>query len=298
MPYGRPTVFALALLVSAACERDRAPRYPTSGPYPQQQPPYGQPYPQQPPYGSYPQQPPYGQPYPQQPPPYGQPAPQPAPQPTLLGTALTGFGVLLGQLPQIPAQLPPLPQWDASQPWPFPFPLPGQTQPAPQPAPTPAPAPAPAPTPAPAPPSSSSWPAQWAQFEDEVLALTNQRRAQGALCGSQSFGPAGPVSAHPALRGAARGHSQDMAQRNYFDHASPEGTSPMQRAKAAGYPGTFVGENIAAGQTTPSEVVAAWVKSPGHCVNLMDPRFLYLGVGYVFEQSDKYRHYWTQNFGG
>lgn len=138
MPYGRPTVFALALLVSAACERDRAPRYPTSGPYPQQQPPYGQPYPQQPPYGSYPQQPPYGshpqqppygQPYPQQPPPYGQPAPQPAPQPTLLGTALTGFGVLLGQLPQIPAQLPPLPQWDASQPWPFPFPLPGQTQP-------------------------------------------------------------------------------------------------------------------------------------------------------------------------
>jgi len=113
------------------------------------------------------------------------------------------------------------------------------------------------------------------------------------------MGPAGPVVTHPTLRASARGHSRDMAQRNYFDHTTPEGVEPSQRAAAAGYRSTFVGENIAAGQPTPASVVAAWVKSPGHCVNLMDPRYRFLGVGYFFEAGqDRFGHYWTQNFGG
>lgn len=89
-----------------------------------------------------------------------------------------------------------------------------------------------------------------------------------------------------------------MATRNYFDHSSPEGRTPAQRAQAAGYPSGFVGENIAAGQPDPASVVQAWVDSAGHCVNLMEPRYRYLGVGYVFEEPDQYRRYWTQNFGG
>ena len=89
-----------------------------------------------------------------------------------------------------------------------------------------------------------------------------------------------------------------MARRDYFDHHSPEGTGPMQRAIAAGYQGGFVGENIAAGQRSPAEVVQAWIDSPGHCVNLMDPRFRFLGVGYLFDQNDKFGDYWVQNFGG
>ena len=90
-----------------------------------------------------------------------------------------------------------------------------------------------------------------------------------------------------------------MAQRNYFDHTSPEGAGPGHRAKAAGYPSSFVGENIAAGQPTPASVVQAWVDSPGHCVNMMDPRYRALGVGYFFDDgNDRYGHYWTQEFGG
>ena len=57
-------------------------------------------------------------------------------------------------------------------------------------------------------------------------------------------------------------------------------------------------ENIAAGQTDPARVVQAWVESPGHCLNLMDPRYRVLGVGYFFESGDRFGHYWTQNFGG
>src|SRR5690606_11328115 len=156
----------------------------------------------------------------------------------------------------------------------------------------------PAPPPGQPPPDTATWPPDWVAFEDEVLRLTNARRAVGASCGGQPFAPAGPVAPHPALRSSARGHSQDMANRGYFDHKTPEGVGPMQRAQNAGYGGGFVGENIAAGHRTPAEVVQGWMDSPGHCVNMMEPRYRFLGVGYLLRQGDRFGHYWTQNFGG
>ena len=53
------------------------------------------------------------------------------------------------------------------------------------------------------------------------------------------------------------------------------------------------GENIAMGQRTPSEVVQAWMNSPGHRANILDPSFTRVGVGYVREGN-----YWTQMFAG
>jgi len=214
----------------------------------------------------------------------------PAPQ-VAVGSAFTAFGPLMNQLPKIAFPLPPLPgqqgggtagglpvPWQNGQ-FPFPFPLPGP-QPQPQ-------------------PSTEGWPAQWTAWEDDVLARTNATRARGVVCGGQSMPPAPPVGPNTALRSSARGHSKDMADRNYFDHSSPEGTGPSQRAQAAGFSSTFVGENIAAGQTDPARVIQAWIDSPGHCVNMMDPRYRVLGVGYFFESgNDRFAHYWTQNFGG
>lgn len=221
--------------------------------------------------------------------PYASPqAPAPtAPQPgAWLAPAVTAFGILLQQLPTIPQQLPPLPpihDW-STLPWPFPWGAPAPGAPAPG---------GPAPV-----PGADGWRADWAAFEDEVLRLTNERRATGAVCGGQAMGPAAPVSVHGALRASARGHSRDMSTRGYFDHTSPEGRGPSHRANAAGYQGTFVGENIAAGQPDPARVVQAWMESPGHCVNIMDPRYRVLGVGYYQSEGDRFRHYWTQNFGG
>ena len=158
--------------------------------------------------------------------------------------------------------------------------------------------PSPFPTPWPgtsAPPSTSG-----NSFEDEVLRLTNERRAAGAVCGGQPMPPVGPVTANATLRASARAHSADMARRNYFSHTTPEGAGPAERAVGAGYQGRMVGENIAAGQADPARVVQAWIDSTGHCENLMDRRYRVLGVGYVFDgdPSDRYAHYWTQNFGG
>jgi uncharacterized protein YkwD len=139
--------------------------------------------------------------------------------------------------------------------------------------------------------AAASWSASWSGFEDEVLRLSNQHRASGAMCGTISYGATSPLSMNPALRCAARLHSKDMQDRNYFSHTSLDGVTFDQRITAAGYDWRTIGENIAAGQRTPQEVVQAWMQSPRHCQNVMNPDFKELGVGFY----DSYR--WTQDFG-
>jgi len=55
---------------------------------------------------------------------------------------------------------------------------------------------------------------------------------------------------------------------------------PLDRAKAAGYRGRQIGENIAAGQSSPNKAMASWLASPGHCANLMNPMFTQVGAAY------------------
>lgn len=133
-------------------------------------------------------------------------------------------------------------------------------------------------------------------FEQRVLELTNQARAQARTCGTQSFPAAAPLTYNAALRTAAYNHSKDMAVRGFFSHTNPDGLDPFARMRAAGYNNfTAAGENIAAGQSTPEQVVAGWLQSPGHCANIMNAAYRDLGVGYYAGGS--YRYYWTQNFG-
>jgi uncharacterized protein YkwD len=106
------------------------------------------------------------------------------------------------------------------------------------------------------------------------------------------------VVANEQLRAAARAHSLDMGTRNYFDHNTPEGTTPFQRIAAAGYTGSPQGENIAAGNATAAATMTQWMNSPGHCRNIMNPQYRALGVGYARVAGSRYTHYWTQNFGG
>lgn len=224
---------------------------------------------------------------------------QPAPAPTV-GGAWTPWGALL---PGWTFPAPPAGGWPAL-PWPFPgtagFPtipglpgLPGTTPGNPT---NPNPNPSPTPNPIPGDPN---WPAAWATLEEQVLLEVNARRASGSNCGGRPFSPAIALQGHPALRNAARGHSKDMASRNYFDHNSPEGRSMVDRIRAAGFTNkTTLGENIAAGNSTARETVQQWMDSPGHCMNIMNPDFRYLGVGYFYQSGTQYGHYWTQNFAG
>lgn len=138
----------------------------------------------------------------------------------------------------------------------------------------------------------------WVQLEFEVLQLVNDMRRQGADCGERGrFGPAPALKSDPRLRCAALLHSKDMADRRFFDHGNPDGENPLDRIRKTGYEGRLVGENIAAGQPSASAVMAGWMKSDGHCANIMKQEYTEIGVGYIHASGTKYKHYWTQNFG-
>ncbi len=145
----------------------------------------------------------------------------------------------------------------------------------------------------------SSWPQDWAEWELDVLDLVNQRRAEGAVCGGEPFGPAGPAEVNHLYRISSRLHSEDMAKNAFFAHTNLNGATPFDRMAAAGYEGPSPwGENIAAGQTSPAGVMDGWMNSPGHCRNIMNPSYEVLGVGYYYLEGSSMGHYWTQNFGG
>ena len=136
-----------------------------------------------------------------------------------------------------------------------------------------------------------------AALEAQVLVEVNARRQRGATCGGKAFGAAPALQAHAALAQAARGHSADMAARNYFDHTSPDGRKVVDRLRAAGYRGATYGENIAAGRPTAASVVDQWMNSPPHSTNIMDRDFRFMGVGHAERAGTTYTHYWTQDFG-
>ena len=102
-----------------------------------------------------------------------------------------------------------------------------------------------------------------------LLAEVNAARARPRMCGRQRFAAARPLNWNTALGAAAQGHSKAMAYGNYFAHRDPDGDGPADRARAAGYRGRQIGENIAAGQDSVRTVVEGWLVSPGHCANLM-----------------------------
>lgn len=145
----------------------------------------------------------------------------------------------------------------------------------------------------------SNWDAAWIDRELEVLDLVNQARAQGGNCGSEgNFPPSGPLSIHPALTCAARVHSKDMADNDFFSHTNLQGQGPGWRIGQAGYNGNGWGENIAAGYSSPQQVVDGWLDSDGHCSNMLNPGFSLIGIGYAYGGGSSYGHYWTQAFGG
>ena len=88
-----------------------------------------------------------------------------------------------------------------------------------------------------------------------------------------------------------------MAQYNYFSHQGRDGSSAADRLTRAGYVWKAVGENIAAGPTTPETAVDDWLRSPQHCATLMAPQFREMGVAYSVNRASESGIYWVQLFG-
>jgi uncharacterized YkwD family protein len=133
-------------------------------------------------------------------------------------------------------------------------------------------------------PASTQTVSTLSAFEQKVVDLTNQERAKNGL-------PALKVDA--TLSKMAHEKSRDMSANGYFSHTSPTYGSPFDMMKQYGITYRYAGENIAMGQKTPEEVVNAWMNSPGHRANILNPNYNYIGVGYVSKGN-----YWTQDFIG
>lgn len=125
------------------------------------------------------------------------------------------------------------------------------------------------------------------QYAQEVLTLVNQERAAASP-------PRAPLAWHAGMAQVAFEHSADMAVRGFFAHTNPDGEDPFDRLAAAGIGYSTAGENIAAGYSTPSAVMAGWMASTGHRNNILNGSFTELGVG--VKQGGSYGIYWTQVF--
>ena len=121
----------------------------------------------------------------------------------------------------------------------------------------------------------------------EIFDLTNSIRARNGVA---------LLEWCDIAAGTAKVHSQDMADKDYFDHTNLEGLDPFQRMKNAGIVYGYAGENISAGRETSISAANGWFNSKGHRSNMLDSNFTRLGTGYAYNSNSTYGYYGTQNF--
>jgi uncharacterized protein YkwD len=150
----------------------------------------------------------------------------------------------------------------------------------------PSPAPA-APQPSPPPPATTP-PATMSPLEQEVVDLTNQAREQNGLP---------PLQVNSALVASAQIQSTNMAQLNELEHTLPGVADPtlQSRAVAVGYNYAWLGENIAFNYPDAPSVVNAWMNSPDHRANILNPNYTDIGVSFAWNSLGQ--AYATEDFG-
>lgn len=102
----------------------------------------------------------------------------------------------------------------------------------------------------------------------DLLTLTNQQRAAAGLA---------PLNLNSQLAQAAAGKAEDMFTNNYWAHISPNGTTPWEFIRGAGYNYSYAGENLARGYSSASDVMNAWMASTEHRANILSPNYSDVG---------------------
>ncbi|MBI5457962.1 hypothetical protein HY971_04550 [Candidatus Kaiserbacteria bacterium] len=88
----------------------------------------------------------------------------------------------------------------------------------------------------------------------------------------------GGLTVNPVLTAAAQAKADDMAAKGYFAHVSPDGRDSWYWFKQAGYSFSYAGENLAVDFSDSADVERAWMNSPTHHDNLLDPHFTEIGI--------------------
>ena len=125
------------------------------------------------------------------------------------------------------------------------------------------------------------------EYYKEVLRLVNEIRAEA---GVQA------LMLDTTLCQAATMRAVEMNYSDLFSHTRPDGTSCFTVFGIYNITYNTCGENIAAGYSSPEEVVEGWKNSSGHYANMINANFNKLGVGMSDEEPGSYGKYWVQLF--
>ena len=130
--------------------------------------------------------------------------------------------------------------------------------------------------------SSVSAGLQSSSAASEVVRLTNSARSQNGYAALVEDG---------ALSDAAAVRAREIARS--FSHTRPSGASFSSALSESGVSYLRAGENIASGQKSASEVVNAWMNSPGHRANILNSSYSRIGSASVNIDGTLY---WVQLF--
>jgi uncharacterized protein YkwD len=119
-----------------------------------------------------------------------------------------------------------------------------------------------------------------------LLRLVNEARTNGCQCGTEYIPPVDIVSWNEMLERAAKVHSEDMFSKRFLSHIGSDGSNPQERLMRQAYIVKGSGENVASGYIDEKSVFQGWMRSPGHCRNIMRASVKYIGIA-------RAGNYWT-----
>lgn len=102
-----------------------------------------------------------------------------------------------------------------------------------------------------------------------LVNLTNQSRISANVSG---------LKVNSLLEKAAQMKADDMADKSYFAHNTPDGKTPWYWLEQAGYKYIYAGENLAVNFENSEDVQTAWMNSRGHFLNIINPKYTEIGI--------------------
>ena len=109
-------------------------------------------------------------------------------------------------------------------------------------------------------------------YSGVLVDLANEDRKENSLQ---------PLKINPVLESAAELKAQDMAAKGYFAHYGPDGSAPWDWMRKAGYDFVYAGENLAIDFTDSDDVDKAWMNSPTHKANILNPKYTEVGIATI-----------------
>lgn len=106
-------------------------------------------------------------------------------------------------------------------------------------------------------------------YANVLVLLTNKDRALQNVS---------ELKVSPLLEIAAQMKANDMASKSYFAHNTPDGKTPWYWLEQAGYKYLYAGENLAVNFVESEDIQKAWMASPRHRSNIINPKFTEIGI--------------------